>query len=256
MRKWKLVIATLAVVACVGATASVYAWRTRGTHGSPDVPPPDGRAAAKLPTSPQEALVECIQAMSRGDDARFFAVVETDHGLQRDYLRTLLEFIREATRFQDEFIRVYGRDAWVAFQDLRQKPDDGDAHLSILPWLENKLAWAPTAPIQQEGSEVYCVVAGEDAAPCRWIFMQSGGGWRLDGRSLCPAQNEIEKSTATLRSCAEDVRRFAKVIGYPGLRPEDIDVELGRAMVQSIHGIKLPPKRFDIEKLMPVEKGK
>jgi hypothetical protein len=90
---------------------------------------------------------------------------------------------------------------------------------------------------------------GEDGKSSRWILIQREKDWRLEGRSLCPSRDALEKTTATIEAWAKDVQRFRKAIGRPGIKPEDVDCELGRAMTKSMTGIDLPPKRFDINQL-------
>jgi hypothetical protein len=71
----------------------------------------------------------------------------------------------------------------------------------------------------------------------------------MNAEDVCPSRSRIENETATLRAWIGDLQRFRRAIGQPKISAEDIDCELGRAMLASQTGAKIPPHRFDIEKL-------
>ena len=60
----------------------------------------------------------------------------------------------------------------------------------------------------------------------------------------------VRESLNALRAMTAEVERFQKAIGRPGISAEDIDFELGRALLKIRTGKELKgPHRFDIHKL-------
>jgi hypothetical protein len=53
-----------------------------------------------------------------------------------------------------------------------------------------------------------------------------------------------------MKDLAGAVRKYQKAIGRPGIKPEDIDAELGRELVRLLKGLESPAShRFDINNL-------
>ena len=61
---------------------------------------------------------------------------------------------------------------------------------------------------------------------------------------------DVKKATQQIRDLTALVKKYHKAIGHPGIKPEDIDAELGREIVQKLLGITTPaPHRFDIDQI-------
>jgi hypothetical protein len=60
----------------------------------------------------------------------------------------------------------------------------------------------------------------------------------------------LKQASKSLRATTAEIERYQKAIGRPGISAEDIDYELGRAILKLRTGEDLKaPHRFDINKL-------
>jgi len=73
------------------------------------------------------------------------------------------------------------------------------------------------------------------------------GGWVVDAGGLLAGVADVDKATRQLNGLAGVVRTYRRAIGRPGVRADDIDVELGRAILKELSGVETDrPHRFDV----------
>jgi len=168
---------------------------------------------------------------------------------QREFLQRTIEFLKASADFKEAFIKAYGQEAWVTFQDPAKGPTDGNATLTIADPSEH-LARVQTAPIDERGTEATCEVPEKNGPPKKIRMINTPSGWQVDGGSMCPDEATMSETAPKAKRLAEVIRKYQRAIGRPGIKPEDIDAELGKAIAQVLTGVNPPgPRRFDIDNL-------
>jgi hypothetical protein len=189
-----------------------------------------------------------MTALHRGDEAAFFAVVQAE-GRQREFLAASIEFLKAGADFREAFVKAYGEQAWATFQDRATAPPDGDAALTVSDPGEH-LARVQGAPIDERGDEAACEVPEKSGPPKTVRLVKVSGGWRVDGASMCPPEPALSETAPKAKKLAETIRKYQRAIGRPGIKPEDIDAELGKAIAQLLTGqAPTGPRRFDVDNL-------
>ena len=80
--------------------------------------------------------------------------------------------------------------------------------------------------------------------------MKVNGGWLMDAACLQQPGANSAAQVKFLKSFTQMVQKYQHAIGKPGITPDDIDSEMGRAAAQELMGISTDkPHRFDIDKL-------
>jgi hypothetical protein len=215
----------------------------------------DKPPAAKVPATPREALVQALTGLADGDEARALAAIRTTKDEQKELLRAMMAFNRTGLDFRDAFLKAYGKAAWETFQDPAKAPEDGNTTLNLMIKAEI-LPRLNKAEVEVKGDSATARMPG-DAKPTKLVM--ADGGWMLDFEANFLASGsftgqDLAKTAKTLRALAATVQKYQKAIGakYNGkdIGPEDIDAELGRAIVQVLTGQTTDtPHRFDIDKV-------
>jgi len=195
------------------------------------------------PASPRDACIQFTEALAEGNEAKLLAAVEATEG-QKELLRAVVDFAAAVSGFRDAFVKAYGEQAWKDFQDDSKAPKDGNVKLNI-PDAKESVAKIRNLAIEERGNEAFCDSVDGSGEKVRLIKVKDG--WRMDGGSVFPGETEARKVMGQMKDTAEAVRKYQKAIGRPGIKPEDIDVELGREFVRLLKGFESPePHRFDI----------
>jgi hypothetical protein len=198
------------------------------------------------PASPRGAYIQVAEALTEGNEARLLAAVEANEW-QKEMLRAVMHFTTTLSGFRDAFVKAYGEQAWKDFQDDSKAPKDGNANLSVTDAKEI-VAKIRNLAIEERGDEAFCDSPDEPGKKVRFVKVKDG--WRVDvGRDL-PGETEARKQMGQMRDLAGAVRKYQKAIGRPGIKPEDIDAELGRELARLLKGLESPaPHRFDVNAL-------
>lgn len=200
----------------------------------------------KTPATPQEAMIQFTEAVHAGNEARAFAAMEATEG-QKEFYRTAMQFLAAVTEFRAAFIKAYGEQAWRDFQDDSKGPMDGNATFTLSDPQE-QLAKIHKLTFDIRGDEAFCPNIDGSGRTVRMIKVD--GGWRIDANSLTPPEAAMKQTMGKLKPMVELVRKYKKAIGHAGIKPEDIDAELGRDVTQALTGFEShAPRRFEIDKL-------
>ena len=194
---------------------------------------------ATTPASPRDAVIQFTQGMFEGDEKKMFAAVEATPE-QRRYCRASMELATAAVRFRDAFIEAYGSGEWEEFQD------PSGASLNVVD-LEEKIAHLRKIPIDERSDKA--ALEGVWKPGDKIEITRVKGGWRVASSSFCPAEEKIQSAIDMHMPVVRVLRKYKKAIGRPGIKPEDIDFELGREFMRVLKGKEiLGPRRFDIDK--------
>jgi hypothetical protein len=200
----------------------------------------------KEPSTPSDAMVQFIEATHEGNEPKLFAALEASEA-QKEFMRVTMDFITAISDFRDAFTNAYGQQAWSNFQDDTKGPKDGNAKLSTTD-SDEAVAKYRNAAFDERGDEAFCPNLDEPGKTIRIIKV--GSGWRVDANYVCPTTVEMQKKIRQIKPLTDVIRKYKKAIGHQGIKPEDIDAELGRAMLKVLRGLETPaPHRFDIHEL-------
>jgi hypothetical protein len=191
-------------------------------------------------------MVQFVEAMYEGNEPKLYAALNASQA-QKDFLRGGTDFLTAMSDLRDAFTNAYGQQAWRDFQDESKGPKDGNAHFS-LPDAAEAVAKYRKAAIDERGNEAFCRNLDEPGKTVRMIKV--GTGWRVDGNAVCPTVAEMQQKMAQIKPLTDVIRKYQQAIGQPGITPEDIDAELGRAMLKVLRGLETSaPHRFNIDEL-------
>ena len=198
------------------------------------------------PSTPSDAMVQYVEAMHEGNEPKLFAALEASEA-QKEFLRVSMDFLTAISDFRDAFINAYGQQAWSNFQDDSKGPKDGNAKLNAAD-LDEAVAKVRKATFDERGDEAFCPNLDGPGKTVR--IVKVGSGWRVDANTVCPTAVEMQKKIDQIKPLTDVIRKYKKAIGHQGIEPEDIDAELGRAMLKVLRGIETSaPHRFNIDEL-------
>ena len=247
---------SLAMVALLLAAAGGVLPATAGEKQSKDKnEQKEPQEQPTRPPTPRDAVSEALLALANGNEAKALNAIRTTSAEQQELLKAILAFNQAALRFRAAFIKAYGPRAWENFQDPSQGPKDGNATLNLITE-EAVKAKLDKLAIDEKGAEAQAHFPGEKQ-PTRLVKVE--GGWALDFEGNFVPQGTLAGAklapvTQSLRGMARQVERYQKAIGAKidgkEIVPDDIDAELGRALLQELTGRTTDtPHRFDVERL-------
>jgi hypothetical protein len=189
--------------------------------------------------SPLVVLLRVIHAMLTEDQQGFEACFLAP-GPYAEAIAAQGRYYLAANRFKNAFTAAYGYDAWLATLKTREGRVE-----TISPGYYNliKLMKLPAA----RGDTVEVSLLGGD-----WpaTVVRHQGQWLVSAPHFIGVELDPEANTRVLNGVVAALERFQPAIGHPGLKPEDIDHELDRALMAALLGGPLPePERFDPEDL-------
>ena len=202
------------------------------------------KASSPAASTPKEAVAAFGQALYEMDKEKFLACFTGN----KDELRAIecvANFGAAALSFKKKLIEVYGEEEWLNFQSPGKAPKEGNTTLNLMG--ERELEALKSIEIRIEGDKAYFPIPNESREA---VLVRKDDGWRVLASSLIPSGTEPKAFAKMVEQLAFTVGRYEKAIGYKNLTREDIDAELGRAMMKIMTGISTPVShRFDIEKI-------
>jgi hypothetical protein len=214
------------------------------------------KPAAKTPSSPKAAMTQYYEGLCTADEDKLFKAVKADDQ-QKDLLKALIGFTKVGTEFRDAFIIQYGQAGWTRFNDPNVDPGNGEGNANLaVPDLKEQLTKIANVQIVEKKDEAFADLPDPSGKVQRWrmvMVLQDGrvDGWVVDSASLLtPEGTDVPKLTAELRKMTDLVAKHRKAIGKPGITGDDIDVELGKQVVQELTGTPARGRqRYDVDKL-------
>jgi hypothetical protein len=202
------------------------------------------RSKASAPATPEALVKRMMEASSRGDKEQLLSCF-TGTGEELKAMESVAEFITAALSFRDKFIKTYGEQAWKDFQSPEGGPREGNATLDVVT--EADIREAAKMEILVERNRARFTPPGETQEV---VAVRTDGGWLIQVSSLLPPNADPESFATMMSVTAAEVSKYEEAIGRQGIKPEDIDAELGRALMKVIVGASTnAPHRFDIDNL-------
>jgi len=208
-----------------------------------------GKSAPASGTRPAETAEKAVRAFLQGmkncDEYAMLACGKADDE-DGDAICALAEFGRAAGKFRVAFLKAYGQEAWERFNDRAHTPGETNAHLQLLEHSVDEMMSGVDLRIQ--GPDVATFTVPNETRRSRIVKVEEG--WLVDVRSLLPKQMESAKFAELMNYMADAVGAHQEAIGRPGIRPDDIDVELGRAIMERLLETEFGgPHRYDVDDL-------
>ena len=225
------------IVACL-----VLSFGTVAVGGNKNVAPKAG--VAKGADTPKAAVMGFTRAIMKGDKKGMLVYCKgTPEEL--DVISAMADFAKAALTFKSAFIKAYGEQAWKDFQDPAKGPKDGNTKLNM-PSQKDIDSIAKTNFKIENGKTKWSMPNSQQPVD----VVLSDGKWFIVSASLLPPGAEPAPFAKMMRSFATVLGQYQKAIGKKGISAEDIDAELGRALMKTLFGMSISaPHRFDIEKL-------
>lgn len=196
-------------------------------------------------SSPSEALMGYTRAVIGGDVREAAAHVVSDADSRR-WLASIIWQQQVTMRFHALFVDAYGQDALEEFNDIGSPTRPTDAHLTLMTdvSLREFQSNPPKADASTRSVE-FGSWEGLDGAVVR-----VDGGWLVDGAAAIPPSMSVDHFIQILNNRTSATSRYLKAIGYKGITAEDLDIELGRAIMAEGRGTDPGgPHRFRIEEI-------
>ena len=246
--------ALLAALGCGGGSAPAPSGddrRTDGTKSDSNTPRDRSQPDNKTPATPRAALLQAIEGLLTGNDEQLFQVVKADDK-QKELLRAITQYEKNVQAFKDAFVKAYDAAAWTRFTDPANDPGmgEGKANLPIHDLKEEQEAINKAMLVEEKkGQEAWCEYTDKRGKATRLTTVKEGDVWRVEAAGLLPP-GDPEQQLKKYRTLAALVKKYQKAIGKPGIKPDDIDVELGKAAQKELLDIRSSKEpRFDIDKI-------
>jgi hypothetical protein len=208
------------------------------------------KPAAKTPATPREAFLQANEALVSGDEEAFFKAVKFADDPQKEYFKVSLAMTRNNHEFRDAFLKAYGEAAWKRFNDPNIDPGNGEGNSALtVPDLDaDTRARLEKATFEEKGDEAVSTAIDPSGKTFHWKFVKVADGWVVDATSLNPPTGaDRDNGTKMNRIIADNVKKYVKAIGKPGISADDLDVQLGRAVMSQLYGMEPNGRnRFDI----------
>lgn len=198
--------------------------------------------------TPREAISKAVGAIIAGD-ADTTAKSFTGSSDALEMVKAMATFSHALEDFHKPFAVAYGEDAWMKFQDPKHDPGAGDFQFSRMD--VSVLKEVEAMKIDERDKEAFFTMPGtEPGAAPKGRVVKVDGGWLMDAESLQQPGVDPAKQAKLFQSLAGMVQKYKRAIGKPGITPDDIDSEMGRALMKELTGFSTKdPHRFDIDKL-------
>ncbi len=217
---------------------------------APEPAEPESKPAPVKRTGAHGATVDFFTALLNGDAEAAIAVVEGSDK-EKKALTARANYQRASVQFKTAFVNKFGDGAWAKFNSPEHLPEPAtsqrppfNARLSVFEQvdLDQMLLYKP----QENGDE-----ASYPAEQGDLKVVKKNGVWKLVAASLLPpGLDGADKATQILTASTSHIARFTKAIGKDGVSADDIDVELGRAIVETLYGFSSQEShRFDVGSL-------
>ena len=228
------------MLVCAMASLCAATWGCKGKQE------PSAAMKAAVAT-PRGAANQMIKLLCEGPKEDFLSCfVGTDD--ERKAPEGEFDFVQAGLAFQKAVLKAYGQDGWKRFQ----VKNDKEAHAGLdLPDEKFVLSLVPKANLTEEGSEATLVIFREgDFEQLTLKMVKEENVWKIKAISFVPNGAKPDKFAALMQGIAKTISKYQKAIGKPGIKPEDIDVELGREMMGHSFGLSTTrPHRFNIDEI-------
>ena len=206
-----------------------------------------GSPEPKPGKTPKEIVARLAQAMYEGNKIEMLACF-TGTDQEKRPVESIANFMVAALTFKEAFIETYGQEEWDKFQDPEKKPKEGDAEFFLIT--KEKLERMKRADVRIEGEKAFFLVPNGPAEALEAVIVRQADGWLIQASSFLPVGAEPVAFSNMMDGLAAVVVKYHKAIGHEGLTPEDIDAELGMAMIKAILGFEMTtPHRFNIDEI-------
>lgn len=204
-----------------------------------------GKLAEEQPAdTPSQLLQRFTLAMHEADRDGLVSCV-TGSRAEKQAMASIADFGQAVFRFRDAFVRTYGQEEWERFLDPEGAPEGGDTNFMLLS--KEDVAAMKDAAIEVSGDKAHTPFPNTAE---RLSMIKTGQGWLVEAASLLPPGAEADKFATMMDTMTQLIDRYGKAIGHSDITGEDIDAELGKAMMREIFGISFPGEaRFDIDKI-------
>lgn len=198
----------------------------------------DGRQAEELSPSdtPYESFTRFIESFQAGTDTLAYDYCIATK-TERDLISILLAAERAANDFRSDLIATYGDDAW----DILNDPDDGPSDGNISLPLFGDTHIDKDKIVCKDDYAIY-ITGGNSMLKS----IRTPDGWLIDASCLIPEGGNAEECLELLRPVPLLIKKYQKVIGYPGIGIVDIDAEFGKDFLAPIFSFD-GPRRFDVD---------
>jgi len=213
----------------------------KGQHPASPTTAKTQPAKATSADGPRQAVKNMVGALTAGDREAFMDCF-TGSADELKAPAVMFDMNEVQKAFRADFIKAYGQAGWDRFQNESpgkanaklRFPEDG---LGNLDKIEFTVAGdAATAKKPDEKQELK--------------LLRQAGVWRVEAASFIPPGADVKKFTDSMGRFAGLIATYRKAIGAKGVKCEDIDYELGRAIAKQMFGLEpREPHRFEIDKL-------
>jgi len=195
--------------------------------------------------TPKEAVAKFADAIRAMDKNAMIACCSGSKTEMR-IVEIMADFGQAVLEFKKKFIKAYGEQAWKDFQDPNKKLDAGNARFMLPSGADLEAAKKQKITMEKDGTATFEQVGSTQQGK----LVKVNGSWFVDAKSLLPPNARPEDFIKMMTAFTALVGKYQKAIGHDGVSGEDIDVELGRAMVKLLLGFRTDqPHRFDIDKI-------
>jgi hypothetical protein len=209
----------------------------------------DDKTEFKTPATPEAALVMATEALLDGQEAKFLAAFKIKDDKEKELLKALVRFVSAGQKFKTAFIQTYTEKAWEKFNDPKHDPGNGEGNARVALLAQDEvLTAAKGAKITMAGDTANCTITYKNETKTTWKFVKEKDGWLALPESFTGDATDIEKTTKILNGFADLLPKYQRAIGKDGLTADDIDVELGKAVIKELFGFETKPPRFDVNK--------
>lgn len=224
-------VGTLVVVAALSGCSSEKASAPSGAENAQPV-----NAA-----TPQAALRAMTEAILKADKGRFTGCLEGTPE-QIKAMQSVYDYSHEAVEFREALIKAYGKEGWAKFQDS-SAAGGASARLDVPD--DEFLGEIDKGKCEVNGDAATLMVTGKPPMALK----KTNGAWRIDAAALLPPDAQPAKFAEMMTRMGQVVKQYKKAIGKPGVKPEDLNYELGREICKQMMGVTTTaPHRFEIDK--------
>jgi hypothetical protein len=235
----------VAATGCSGPSSPNSAPSDR-TDPKKDTPP---KKEYKTPASPKEAMVMVTEGLCDANEEQLFKALQTANEKEKEFVKALVRFIRNTRSFQTAFVKAYGEKAWERFNDPNIDPGhgEGNATLTVMDKKEG-LDNIEKAEIKlaETNDSATCEITDKKGKKITWRMTKVADGWMVQASTFTAGTGaDLDKTVKLFGTFADLLPKYQKAIGQKGITADDIDVELGKAMVKELFGLPTKPPRFD-----------
>lgn len=185
--------------------------------------------------TPKAALLTMTESMAKGDADTFVSCFEATKD-EAKVLRAMGDYMGTAAKFQQAMIGAYGEEGVMEDKKGLQRILDG--------------TWKEKLKIEIDGDKAVATMKGEDE-PLK--LFKKDGSWKIKADSMLadsvklgdtPADlsQAVDKAVRMFQAMADAHKKVMPMIGKEGKTAEDINNEIGQAMMKALFETEPTPK--------------